>query len=62
MLGSYVVRRLLQLIPVLILVSLAVFLLVRVIPGDPVLVMLGIDPDERGRISEEQYRVVQHQL
>jgi peptide/nickel transport system permease protein len=62
MLARYVVRRLLQLIPVLILVSLAVFLLVRVIPGDPVLVMLGIDPDERARISEEQYRVVQHQL
>jgi peptide/nickel transport system permease protein len=62
MLARYVLRRLLQLIPVLILVSLAVFLLVRVIPGDPVLVMLGIDPDERGRISAEQYRVMQHQL
>src|SRR5919109_1185328 len=62
MLVRYIVRRLLQLIPVLVLVSLAVFLLVRVIPGDPVLVMLGIDPDERGRISEEQYRVMQHQL
>ena len=62
MLARYVVRRLLQLIPVLILVSFAVFLLVRVIPGDPVLVMLGIDPDERARISEEQYRVLQHQI
>jgi peptide/nickel transport system permease protein len=62
MFARYVVRRLLQLIPVLILVSLAVFLLVRVIPGDPVLVMLGIDPDERARISEEQYRVLQHQI
>jgi peptide/nickel transport system permease protein len=62
MLARYIVRRLLQLIPVLLLVSLAVFLLVRVIPGDPVLVMLGIDPDERGRISTEQYRVMQHQL
>src|SRR5216117_2108597 len=62
MIGRYVVRRLLQLIPVLILVSLAVFLLVRAIPGDPVLVMLGIDPDARTRISEEQYRVLQHQI
>jgi len=62
MFARYVVRRLLQLIPVLILVSFAVFLLVRVIPGDPVLVMLGIDPDERARISEEQYRVLQHQI
>ena len=62
MLARYVVRRVLQLIPVLILVSLAVFLLVRVIPGDPVLVMLGIDPDERARISAEQYRLLQHQI
>jgi peptide/nickel transport system permease protein len=62
MLARYVVRRVLQLIPVLILVSLAVFLLVRLIPGDPVLVMLGIDPDERARISAEQYRVLQHQI
>jgi peptide/nickel transport system permease protein len=62
MLSRYVVRRVLQLIPVLILVSLAVFLLVRVIPGDPVLVMLGIDPDERARISAEQYRALQHQI
>jgi len=62
MLARYVVRRLLQLIPVLILVSLAVFLLVRLIPGDPVLVMMGIDPDERTRISAEQYRVLQHQI
>jgi peptide/nickel transport system permease protein len=62
MLARYVVRRVLQLIPVLILVSLAVFLLVRVIPGDPVLVMLGIDPDERTRISAEQYRALQHQI
>src|SRR5262245_66463257 len=62
MITRYIIRRMLQLIPVLILVSLAVFLLVRVIPGDPVLVMLGIDPDERARISEEQYRVVQHQF
>jgi peptide/nickel transport system permease protein len=52
----------LQLIPVLVLVSLAVFLLVRLIPGDPVLVMMGIDPDERARISAEQYRVLQHQI
>lgn len=62
MLARYVVRRILQLIPVLILVSLAVFLLVRIIPGDPVLVMMGIDPDERARISAEQYRVLQHQI
>jgi peptide/nickel transport system permease protein len=62
MLARYIVRRVLQLIPVLLLVSLAVFLLVRVIPGDPVLVMMGIDQDEHARISPEQYRVLQHQI
>lgn len=58
----YFVQRVLQLIPVLILVSVAVFLIIRIIPGDPVLVMLGIDPEERARISEEQYESLKHQL
>src|SRR6266542_1260670 len=62
MLASYIAQRTWQLIPVLILVSIAVFLIVRIIPGDPVLVMLGIDPEERVRISDEQYQALQHQL
>ena len=62
MLIRYIVQRIWQLIPVLLLVSLAVFLIVRLIPGDPVLVMMGIDPEERMRISEEQYQVLQHEL
>jgi len=60
--GRYFIQRILQLIPVLILVSVAVFLIIRIIPGDPVLVMLGIDPEERARISEEQYETLKHQL
>ncbi|MGH7888719.1 MAG: ABC transporter permease [Candidatus Binatia bacterium] len=62
MLLRYIVQRIWQLIPVLILVSIAVFLIVRLIPGDPVLVMMGVDPEERTRISETQYQVMQHQL
>src|SRR5215475_1459490 len=62
MLLRYFIQRVWQLIPVLILVSVAVFLIVRIIPGDPVLVMLGIDPEERVRISEEQYQALQRQL
>jgi len=62
MLIRYIVQRIWQLIPVLILVSMAVFLIVRIIPGDPVLVMMGIDADERARISDEQYRSLQRQL
>jgi peptide/nickel transport system permease protein len=60
--GRYLIQRILQLIPVLILVSVAVFLIIRIIPGDPVLVMLGVDPEERARISEEQYETLKHQL
>ncbi|HEX9660921.1 MAG TPA: ABC transporter permease [Candidatus Binatia bacterium] len=62
MFGRYFIQRILQLIPVLILVSVAVFLIIRIIPGDPVLVMLGVDPEERARISEEQYETLKHQL
>jgi peptide/nickel transport system permease protein len=62
MLARYVLHRIFQLIPVLFLVSVAVFLIIRIIPGDPVLVMLGIDPEERVRISEEQYQALQVQL
>jgi len=43
-------------------VSMAVFLIVRVIPGDPVLVMMGVDPEERSRISDAQYQALQQQL
>jgi peptide/nickel transport system permease protein len=62
MLARFCVHRVLQLIPVLILVSIAVFLIIRIIPGDPVLVMLGVDPEERARISEEQYQALKQQL
>lgn len=39
--ASYIGRRLLQLIPVLLGVSLVVFLMVRAIPGDPAQILLG---------------------
>ncbi len=39
--SQYIARRLLTLIPVLLGVSLVVFSLIRLIPGDPVTVMLG---------------------
>jgi peptide/nickel transport system permease protein len=41
--GRYVARRLLQTIPVIILVSIAVFAMIRSIPGDPAAVLLGPD-------------------
>jgi len=44
MLG-YIFKRLLLTLPTLLLVSIAVFLLIRLIPGDPALVLLGNDAD-----------------
>ncbi len=46
--GQYILRRLLALIPVLIGVSIVVFALIRMIPGDPVITMLG----ERARAED----------
>lgn len=39
--GQYIVRRLLIMIPVLLGVSLIIFTMVRVIPGDPAIIMAG---------------------
>ncbi|MDO4321094.1 MAG: ABC transporter permease [Lachnospiraceae bacterium] len=40
---KYVVKRILQMIPMMLILSLIVFLMVRLIPGDPVDLMLGLD-------------------
>ncbi len=45
---QFIIRRLIQLIPVLLGVSIVVFGLIRAIPGDPVVVMLG----ERARAED----------
>lgn len=42
---AYVVRRVLQLIPVLLLVSAIVFFVFRIIPGDAAVMQLGVDAD-----------------
>lgn len=54
------VQRLAQAVPVLLLVSLGVFLIVQLIPGDPVLVMLGADVG--ANVNREQYEELRHQL
>lgn len=51
---QYVLRRLLLLIPILLGVSLVVFTLVRLIPGDATLLAIGVDQ----RITEEQRELV----
>ena len=47
----YIAKRMLQLIPTLILVSVIVFLMVRFIPGDPITLLYGVS--ESGGTSEE---------
>ncbi len=48
---KYILRRLLQLIPTLFLVSVVVFLMVRIIPGDPITLLYGVS--EGAGASEE---------
>ena len=38
---NYILRRILQMIPVLFVVSLAAFFVIRLVPGDPARLMLG---------------------
>src|SRR4051794_35410534 len=40
--GQYVLRRLAQMVPVLIGITVVVFMLIHLIPGDPAQTMLGI--------------------
>jgi peptide/nickel transport system permease protein len=51
----YVLRRLLQTIPVVILFSMIVFAALRLVPGDPAVVMLGLEatPDAVHQIRQE---------
>jgi peptide/nickel transport system permease protein len=49
---QYVVRRLLQFVPVLVIVTIVVFLMVRLIPGDPAAALLGpqAQPEQIARL------------
>ena len=52
----FILRRLLYMIPVIIGVSVCVFLIIHMMPGDPARIMAGIDA------SEADVRVVRHSL
>lgn len=53
---NYIFKRLLSLIPVLFVVSIAIFLLIHLTPGDPASIILGLDA------SPEQVKELQDQL
>jgi peptide/nickel transport system permease protein len=51
--ARFIVRRLLGLIPLLLGVSVVIFALMRLIPGDPVVIMIGVEnatPEEMARL------------
>src|SRR6185295_4759239 len=49
---TYIVRRLVHIIPVLLLVSAVVFFVFRIIPGDQAVVRLGADPQAVRELRE----------
>ncbi len=57
MLYKYILRRFLTLIPVLLGITLVVFLIIHYAPGDPVANMLG-----ETYFDEEQYKQIRHEL
>ena len=60
MLIKYVAMRLVQLVPMVLVVTMVVFFVMRIIPGDPVLVMLGAV--EGAPISQDVYDAMRLRL
>jgi ABC-type dipeptide/oligopeptide/nickel transport system permease component len=60
MLLGYVARRLLQLIPMALVVTLVVFFVMMIVPGDPVMVMLGAV--DGAQVSKEVYDAMRVRL
>lgn len=55
---QFVLRRLLGVVPLLVLISFAVFIMMHLLPGDPVVAMLG----ETGSMTSEQIQQFREQL
>src|SRR3954468_407048 len=53
---GYILRRLAYMVPVFLLISLFVFLMVRLVPGDPAVIMLG------QRATDENIAVLRQKL
>jgi peptide/nickel transport system permease protein len=58
--GTYILRRVLQMIVVLLVVSILVFLMVRLLPGDPILMYL--TRQDMMEITQEQVEAIRHDL
>jgi peptide/nickel transport system permease protein len=57
---AYILRRLLQMILVLVIVTLIVFFLIRLLPGDPIMMYLSQQDVEE--ITQEQVDFIKHEL
>lgn len=58
--GTFIVKRLLQSIIVVLLVTIMIFLLVRLLPGDPVLIYLSND-NSSGAVAQETIDAMRHE-
>jgi peptide/nickel transport system permease protein len=56
---AYIIRRLIQSLFVFLFVSMTVFFAMRLLPGDPILVIM--TPEEVGRVSDEQLDALRHE-
>jgi peptide/nickel transport system permease protein len=56
MLAGYIARRLLLIVPAMLAMSLIVFFIIRLVPGDPVLVILGL------RSTPDNVQALRHEL
>jgi peptide/nickel transport system permease protein len=56
---TFITRRLIQTVFTLILVTLIVFLAMRILPGDPIYMLLSLD--EVNKITEEQLQAMRHE-
>jgi ABC-type dipeptide/oligopeptide/nickel transport system permease component len=53
--GRYIVRRLVAMIPLLFGISVVIFTIIRLVPGDPIVIMIGVEnatPDEVVRLRQ----------
>lgn len=58
--SRYVGRRLMEMVPVLLILSLIIFALLRLLPGDPVVAFIG--EEESGQLDDEQRAAIRHLL
>ena len=58
---EYLIKRVALFIPTLLLVSIIIFLIMRIIPGDPALIIL-VGLDGEGNFTQEQLEAKRHEL